>query len=633
METKIPIKIALPEEELPQPLGGYQNLRWVRSGRKRSTLVGMTPKSKEELSIKIIRASSLEELDTCESTLKSLQSLDHPNISSLYDILTSSNEQPYLVYYGTDLDEISLSEELREKQFSTAEAFNIFYGIAHALFSAKTRLNLYHGKVSPSNVIKFKGSYKITNFHTLQKSLNTQADYSPDSLKSLEYLAPEQRDTEQNESHSGIDNFACDVFSLGMLGLELFGKDTHVLRIMSPKTKVYEEEQDTLIKNLKEDVDFELGNLIGSMVSFDPWNRPCVEKVTETLSGLLDKFSDEDILLRKNEIDKAYKLVTEGEASYENSDYGNALSAFQKFLSTLQRFNGKPSDLAHAYGKIGIIQFALGIFEESYKNLKLNLEISRRLYGSYHADIGDALINISRINLILQKFEEALRSAEEAIAVYKGSFGAYSEEEAQVWILIGHIHKAKKSYKMAQDAIIKGLDILKVRKQDETPEIADSLELLGLISCELKDIGKALFYHQSALSIRIKTLSSNHPRIANSYRSLGYTYLLMDDSNKGISLYEMALKILKINYGKDHPEVHVLQIEIGQEYIKAGQTKKAIEVLEFAESEIGQQILKSNPRTAHKLFSGLANAYKAAGKGKKAEVYFLKANKAFEETM
>lgn len=633
MESARSFSQVMPDDELQCPLAGFKNLRWVQSKNNLSSLVGISPRNQKELSIKVISASTHEELDTCETTLKSLQGLDHPNVSSVYDIQTSSNEEPFLIYFGTDLNEKTLADELKEKKkFTPLEALEVLYCLSHALFSVKTRLNLFHGKVNPFNIIKINESYKITNFETLQKLNNSQNDLSPKSLCSISYLAPEQKETESEEFAPQIDNFACDVFSLGMLGFELLGLDAHVLRIVSPKTKIYEEEMQKLINTVNQTINPQLGALLQSMVANNAVCRPCIEKTTESLASIIESMSKSRPSERTVELERAYRFIEEGENLYENSDLQNALECFDKFLSVVQRLNGKPSDLACVLLKIGITQFALGLIEESYKNLKLALLISTNLYGKFHADVGDALLNIARIQLIRTNYDDALKNAEEALAIWKEVQGAESIEEAQVWILIGHIYKAKNCYNKAQESILKGIEILKSRKLDETSEIADSLELLGMISCELNEPKKALCYHQNALGIRIKTLSPNHSRISNSYRCLGFTYLLMNDVNTCISLYEMALKTLRLNLGKNHPEVYLLQVEIGQEYLKTGRVKKAIELLESLEVGIARESSSLSCKIAHKLFLNLASAHKAAGNGKKAEFYAQKAKKAFNRT-
>ena len=621
-------------EEISLPcLPSFRGLAWATNPKKGSILLGKCLENEQELSIKVLSCSKIEEVDMSYEVLTSLQSLQHPNICPLVNIQTSKKEEPYLVYYGTELAETTLSDEFLEKQkFSFLDALNILYGIAHALFSVKSKFNFFHGRVKPANIYKSQGSYKIANFENFQGSKlnNSHHDLSTENVRSMLYIAPEQKDTEASESQN-IDYFACDVFSLGVLAFELFKQDTHVIRAISPRSRLYQQELAKMVATVKKEVNRELGNLLETMVSLEPYNRPHIDQVTETLANIIETYSQDS--KRTLEIEAGYNLVADGEVFYEKLEYRAALACFNTFLSILQKWNGKPSDIAHACDKIGIIQFALGENMESFENLKFTLHILRSLYGMYHPNIGDVLTNIAKLHLVTQKYEEALLTAKEAIAVYKETEGPNSSEEGQVLILMGHIYKAKKEFIKAKEVILKSLEINAVFQSEDCPEVADLLELLGVISSDLNEPEKALIYHQKSLSIRIETLSANHPRISNSYRNLGRTYLQMKDPKTGISLLEMALKIWKVNFSKDHPETQLLQLELGQEYLKSGNTKKALELLGALENQDGSVKTRPSGKFAQKLYVYLAEAHKKAGNSKKSDEFIQKARKSFQNAI
>ena len=617
------------EEELCQSLEHYTDLKWVQQD-KGPILTGRNPKNNKSVSIKLINSPTIEKLETSKRVLKALQTIQHPSIVPLYDIHTSANEEPYLLYYSTDFDEGALSDALLEKKkFSFLQALSIFHSIAHALFTAKVRFGLFHGHIKPSNIFLINETYKIGNFETSQgkKESKGSVDLSMENIRGYFYLAPEQIDTELNETQN-IDQFACDVYSLGILGLEIFGLDTHAIRSVSPKHPIYQQELQEMIQVMKKEISFDVGALIKSMLALDQFNRPSLEKVVESLSIILEKYDEESP--RKKEIEEALDIVEKAEVFYEKSDFKNSLECFQQFLMVLQKWNGKPSDIAYVYDKLGVVKLALGHLDESFEDLKAALRISKSIYGPFQSEVADTQLSIARIHLLKERPDEAFKTAIDALTAYQDSLGRDSAEEAQVLILLGHIYKAKKDLEQAKKATERGLQIIKSHKgkaEEDSPATADVLELLGTISCGLKEYDKGLHYHQQALAIRISTLSSNHHRIVNSYRCLGDTYGQLNDPKKSIALYEMALKVMQLNYSKDHPEYLSLQVDIAQQYLKTGNHKKALEVLKDLESQLQNKV---NGKLIQRTFIALANTYKAAGNSKKYEEYLAKASKCTE---
>ena len=87
------------------------------------------------------------------------------------------------------------------------------------------------------------------------------------------------------------------------------------------------------------------------------------------------------------------------------------------------------------------------------------------------------------------------------------------------------------------------------------PDIASTLNNLGLAWQVLGDARKAVSFYQRALAIKEQVYheTPNHPSIASTLNNLGLGRQALGDALQAVSFYQRALKIYEQIYDIDHP--------------------------------------------------------------------------------
>jgi len=140
-----------------------------------------------------------------------LASLDHANITRLFDAGLSDAGQPYLVMEYVDGEHLGTYCDAR--RLNIAERLRLFLKICEAVAYAHRKL-IVHLDLKPSNIlVAADGTVKLLDFGT-SKLIQTDQQLTTTLLATPGYASPEQL---RNEPIST----ACDIYSLGVILFEL----------------------------------------------------------------------------------------------------------------------------------------------------------------------------------------------------------------------------------------------------------------------------------------------------------------------------------------------------------------------------------------------------------------------------
>jgi len=134
-------------------------------------------------------------------------------------------------------------------------------------------------------------------------------------------------------------------------------------------------------------------------------------------------------------------------------------------------------------------------------------------------------------------------------------------------------------------AIYYNYESLKIRLKDfgeNHPDVAISLNKIGILYWYERDYIKTQEYYEKALNIRLKVLDENHPSIATSYNNLGVLWTDKGNDLKALKYYQKALKIRINVFGEEHHRVATLYNNIGVLLSDQGKYDKALEFYEKA---------------------------------------------------
>lgn len=147
--------------------------------------------------------------------------LNHPNVVTLYDVLTDRDEQVLVMEL---VQGPSLADRLRDEgPLSVAEALAIGRDVAAGLAAAHDR-GLVHRDVKPSNVLLADGRAKVADFG-IARAVVDELGATTAALGTLDYVAPEQARGSSPDPRGDLYALGC-VLVEALTGTPPFTRDT-----------------------------------------------------------------------------------------------------------------------------------------------------------------------------------------------------------------------------------------------------------------------------------------------------------------------------------------------------------------------------------------------------------------------
>ena len=156
------------------------------------------------------------------------------------------------------------------------------------------------------------------------------------------------------------------------------------------------------------------------------------------------------------------------------------------------------------------------------------------------------------------------------------------------------------------------------------PDIAQSLNNLGLLYYKQGRYEEAKPFYIRSLVIREQIVGSDHPDTAQSLNNLALFYQNQGRYEEAESLYKRAIAILEFASGPDHPDIAQILNNLALHYYKQGQDEKAEPLYKRALAIREQALGPVHPDTAISLNS-LAGLYEQQHCFKEAEPLYQRA--------
>ena len=172
-------------------------------------------------------------------------------------------------------------QRLPEKIFT-----DYFKQICNGLYFAHN-LQCVHLDIKPENILIFKNTCKLADWGgSLQlKSQKTTFIKSSDLAISVGYVAPEIEDENYGDQEK-FNYYACDIYSLGILGFKLLGiTKKEINTLPKNKEKYHDETISEFCAKLKSIYSGEILDLLKYMCSFNAEARPNIGEVKEILKS------------------------------------------------------------------------------------------------------------------------------------------------------------------------------------------------------------------------------------------------------------------------------------------------------------------------------------------------------------
>ncbi len=192
----------------------YEILEVIGSGGMSVVYKARCHRLNRLVAIKILKDENLQDEDfrrRFHAESQAVAMLSHPNIVSVYDVSTNSDED-YIVMEL--IDGITLKQYMEKKGvLNWKETLHFAIQIAKALEHAHSR-GLVHRDIKPHNVMVLKnGSVKVTDFG-IARIMSQSNTLTKEALGSVHYISPEQA------KGGRVDNRS-DLYSLGVVMYEM----------------------------------------------------------------------------------------------------------------------------------------------------------------------------------------------------------------------------------------------------------------------------------------------------------------------------------------------------------------------------------------------------------------------------
>ena len=231
-----------------------------------------------------------------------------------------------------------------------------------------------------------------------------------------------------------------------------------------------------------------------------------------------------------------------------------------------------------------------------------------------------------QVNQLIEqgKYQEAIPIAERAVEVAKRLRGLEHPDMATSLDNLGLLYQVMEEYAKAEPVYQEALRIRQKVLGKENSDTAQSLNNLAWLYRDMGDYAKAEPLYKEALEIRQKVLGREHPDTATSLNNLALLYKMIGDHAKAEPLYKEALEIRQKVLGPMHPGTAVSLNNLAELYRAIGEYAKAEPLCKEA-LEIRQKVLgREHPDTATSL-NNLALLYHDMGDYAKAEPLYKEA--------
>jgi tetratricopeptide (TPR) repeat protein len=218
----------------------------------------------------------------------------------------------------------------------------------------------------------------------------------------------------------------------------------------------------------------------------------------------------------------------------------------------------------------------------AYQNYKQGSLDNQKLLADLHSFLA---ANYSDLG----NYQEALKLNKQALEMRQELFGEKHPDIATSLNSLGVTYRDLGNH---QEALKLNKQALEMRQElfgEKHPDIAASLNNLGATYRDLGNHQEALKLNKQALEMRQELSGEKHPDIATSLNNLGATYRDLGNHQEALKLYKQALEMFRELFGEKHPDIAASLNNLGLTYKELGNHQEALKLYKQA-LEMSQEL-------------------------------------------
>ncbi|MBK9356574.1 MAG: tetratricopeptide repeat protein [Bacteroidales bacterium] len=207
--------------------------------------------------------------------------------------------------------------------------------------------------------------------------------------------------------------------------------------------------------------------------------------------------------------------------------------------------------------------------------------------GSIKRDMEQKKVELKQDSLLLEQAARQLKNMADGFAAkYQNDSAAYYLKKRMEMDTLNYAYLSEyadfiREYLVSYDEsiLLYGhiIEFCKVKYGEESNEVADNYNAIGVVYHDKGDISTSLDNYLSALRIREKVLGYKHEDVATTLDNIGVLYCDLGNYQKALEYCEHAFRIFKKISGENHPDVALSYNSIGFIYSETGNFDKALE--------------------------------------------------------
>lgn len=264
------------------------------------------------------------------------------------------------------------------------------------------------------------------------------------------------------------------------------------------------------------------------------------------------------------------------------------------------------NDASASFQKAGEIYLSLKVWDKYAACLNKLSECSWRVYD---IEIADQYLN------------KALDVCEKYLPDNDSQWAKCFSNRGIIYFYTGQVEKANEEL----------LNALTLQRKvlPESPDLAFTLNSLGIISTRSGDFDISMDYYQQALVLKKKIYGLDHPDVAKTIVSIGVLQMQTQNLDKAIESFLTGLTIYKKTLGSSHPELIPVYSSLGFGYTLNSDYQKGRDYFLLAIENTSNFLGDDNPWMADH-YNGMAINHTEKNEYPKALEYYLKAIDTYE---
>jgi len=234
--------------------------------------------------------------------------------------------------------------------------------------------------------------------------------------------------------------------------------------------------------------------------------------------------------------------------------FEEAEAVIDPWLAFLEQSGQSEIGLGAALRERGFLSVDQQRYDEGLAFIERSLEIRRRVYGSRHVRVGNALADYALALNRAGRIEAANEVVDESMSIQREQVDIPVAKIADRLGTVGVIRKAQGRLQEARDALEEAIAILDGETDRDPFQLAATLNNLAMTAWQQGDKNVALPTTARALEIFRDELDPRHPRIVPLLTNLAHLASSMDRFDEANTWLDEAESVLDDTVGRDHPE-------------------------------------------------------------------------------